>query len=189
MSRDLEGFWQRRQIYRSLVTLFLILYFICLIWVIVFKCNRNASLHIEDNRAKDLWTRFTAKIVPFEYTINAIKRGSVLETLALIFNVVCFMPMTMTFCYLGMRKRNAVIVSVLFSTAIEIYQLFSCWGGFDFMDIVLNGLGGLFGVLIFEFFCIRLNKWVQRTCFLTLFAILIPLDIYAVMNTIQNFPE
>jgi glycopeptide antibiotics resistance protein len=133
--------------------------------------------------------RFLTKIVPFEYTIKAIKRGSVLELLALIFNVVCFMPMTMTLCYLGMRKRHAFLFSVLFSASIEVFQLFSCWGGFDFMDIVENGFGALLGVLTFEFFCIRLNKWVQRSCFLVLLGILIPLDIYAIINTIQNFPE
>ena len=163
------------------------LYIIALVWVIVFKCNLNDKLHIERNLSMSLWERFTLNIVPFKRVFEYIADGSVVETLALIFNVVCFAPFGALLCFLT-KKKTAILSGVLFSCAVEIFQLFSGWGGLDFMDVLLNGLGTVIGVVLYHFFFHKFSDKTIYTIAIVCFALVIPLDTYAIINTILHFP-
>ena len=79
----------KRELNKKILILLAVLYFVALIWVIIFKCNNNASLHIERNRAMTIAERLAFKAIPFQKTIGYILEGRPLEILATIFNVVC----------------------------------------------------------------------------------------------------
>ena len=113
--------------------------------------------------------------------------GSVSETLALIFNIVCFIPFG-TVLSLLINKKAVVLCGFAFSLGVEIFQLFSGWGGFDFADLVLNTLGTFLGVVLYD---VLFKKLSERAISITLcicLALIIPLDAYAIINTITHFP-
>lgn len=67
-------------------------------------------------------------------------------------NIIAFIPFG-TFLPMINRKKtgfiNTVILSFLFSSLIEIIQLYFKLGVFDVDDIILNTLGGLIGYLLY----------------------------------------
>ena len=74
------------------------------------------------------------------------------------------------------------------SFLFEVYQLFSAWGGPDITDVILNGLGVYLGILLYNFLSPRIKSKVINTCALVTIVIAIPLDIFAIINSIINFP-
>ena len=67
-------------------------------------------------------------------------------------NIVAFAPFGFflpMLCRAGRNVFGCVILSALFSLAVEVVQLFSKVGAFDVDDILLNALGGLVGFLIY----------------------------------------
>ena len=172
---------------KSMAVLFF-LYMIALIWVILFKCNNIEVLHIELNKTKSIWERLAAKAIPFQYTLNAIfVRHSYLELLASIFNVVCFLPMGFALRYFFGRKTT-ILIGLGVSASFEIFQLLSYWGGFDVSDIVLNLLGVYLGVVLHNFLSPRLKSKFINSCVIICIIIAIPFDLFAVANSIINFP-
>ena len=166
-----------------------IVYLLILTWVIIFKCNNNASLHIERNRTRTILQRLAFKAIPFQKTIGYILDGRPLEILATIFNVVCFVPMTAIFRYFKMSKKSSFWVAVGISFGIEIFQLLSCWGGFDISDTILNALGAYLGLLLFDKLLNKLSYKTQLIGAWCCAAVALPIDIYAIINTAMNFPE
>lgn len=179
---------QRKRLRNTFLVAILILYFILLIWVIVFKCNDNASMHIEMNRAMTIRERLAYKAIPFKYTIERLKAGAPLETIATIFNVLIFAPMTMIFRYLKIKKLTAVLIAAAVSMAIEILQLFTGWGGYDISDWILNVLGALLGLAVFALFT-RMSHKAQFVTVAICGFIALPVDIFAIINTVLNFPH
>ena len=137
---------------RKFYVLFLIAtYAIVLLWIIIFKCNNNEALHIQENLEKTLWERFTYRLEPFVDLRYLIRSGEFdsLETLAFLFNIICFMPLSMLLSFLMKDKWN-ILFSFLFSAGIEVFQLFTGFGGFDPTDMFLNTLGAFFGCLLIK---------------------------------------
>ena len=172
---------------QDIVVATLVVYFVLLVWVIVFKCNNVKSLHIEFNRGMTILERLKFKAIPFKYTIERILEGSILEILATIFNVVCFVPMTMLFRLLKLSGKQSLLLAGGVSLAIEIFQLFSCWGGFDVSDWILNVLGAWLGVALFKPFA-KLTDKTQCIILGVCTLVAIPVDIFAIINTALNFP-
>ena len=70
----------------------------------------------------------------------------------LVGNIVAFAPFGFflpMLCRAGRNVFGCVILSALFSLAVEVVQLFSKVGAFDVDDILLNAIGGLVGFLIY----------------------------------------
>lgn len=155
--------------------------------MIVFKCNRNGTLHILRNQGMSLMERLTVNAIPFKKVFNSIAEGSVVETLALIFNVICFLPFGALLCFL-VKKRTSIIMGAVFSLCVELFQLFSGWGGFDMMDIVLNTSGTVLGVVLYNLLSDKLSNKTVHIIAIICIAIAIPFDTYAVVNTILHFP-
>ena len=145
------------------------------------------SLHIEFNRSMTILERLQFKAIPFKYTIERILEGRPLEILATIFNAVCFVPMTMLFRLLKLSGKQALILAGGISMAIEIFQLFSCWGGFDVSDWILNVLGAWLGVALFKPFA-KLTDKTQCIILGVCTLIALPVDIFAIINTALHFP-
>jgi glycopeptide antibiotics resistance protein len=179
------------KINKKLLTVLTVLYLILAVWVVVFKCNYNEGLFIEQNKSLTFEERLFYKAIPFEKFIYAIKDGgklALVEWIALFFNVICFLPFGGFVRFFTKNKRTVVALGAAFSFAIEVYQLFSCWGGPDYMDILLNTLGVLLGAMIHEAIAPRLkektiNKWAFGTS-----VFMLPFAVFAVVNSIINFP-
>ena len=164
------------------------LYVIALIWVIVFKCNYNSQLNIDRNKAMTIIERLKYPGFPFAYVYNLVfVCGSIAETIALIFNIVCFLPMGMLLkC--NLKSKYVMLIGTGTSFLFEVYQLFSAWGGPDITDVILNGLGVYFGILLYDFLAPRIKSKVINVCALILIAIAIPVDVFAIISSIINFP-
>ena len=169
-----------------IITLFA-LYIVALIWIIIFKCNNNSILHIEFNKSMTLLERIKYKGIPFKYTFNAVfVRGSLLETLALVLNVVCFLPMGLLRCFL--KRKWVMLIGTSISFSFEIFQLFSCWGGIDISDFILNAIGVYLGILLCDFILNTQKGKYLNLLVLLCIALAIPLDAYAIINSVINFP-
>ncbi len=110
-----------------------------------------------------------------------------LETFAFLFNIICFMPLGMFMSFL-VRDIWNVLSLFLFSCGVEVFQLFSGFGGFDLTDMILNILGAYLGCLLIR--TIR-KKASDKVINATLLAITLLLCIWAlvcVILTIINFP-
>ena len=162
---------------------------IIILWIVVFKCNNNESLHIQENLAKTLWERFTYRLEPFVDLRYLIRSGEWfnLETLAFLFNVICFMPLGMLLSFL-VKDRWNVLYLFLLSLSVEVFQLFSGFGGFDPTDIFLNTLGAVLGCLLIK----PLRKKIPEKGVNLTFLILCPpvclWAIVCVILTIIKFP-
>ena len=183
--RLLEG-ERVRKIY---VTTLIIAYALVLIWIVVFKCNNNEALHIEENLQKTLWERFTYRLEPFVDLRYLIRTGEFdsLETLAFLFNILCFAPLGMLISFL-VRDRWNIAIACLFSTAIEVFQLFSGFGGFDPTDIFLNTLGGVIGCLLIKPLRKRFSEVTTNAVLLGFIPPMLVLAIVVVIRTIIYFP-
>ena len=125
-------------------------YTIIVLWIIVFKCNVNGSLHIQENLEKTLWERFTYRLIPFTDLAYLIRSGTFdLEGLAFLFNIISFMPLGM-FLMLFMNKKKSVIKLFFFSLGVEIFQLFKfnvVIGSLTFLGVALPYLFSVCGTL------------------------------------------
>ena len=188
MILDLEKVKNEEEVNKRMLSVLLGLYFVMLIWIIVFKCNYNEGLHIEANRAMTIFERLALKAIPFQKTFEAVFiEKNFIEIIATIFNVLCFAPMGLALKYFTSTKR-AVIAGAIFSLAVEIFQLFSGWGGFDISDVILNALGALAGAWIYDLFASRMQGRTINSFAVCFIAAVLPIDLYAIVNSIINFP-
>ena len=180
------------KINKNIIKVMIVLYIILLIWVIVFKCNYNEGLHIERNRGMSILERLEYKAIPFEKFITAVQKKGILgtiETVALIFNVICFLPFGVLLRFFTDKKWAIVGAGALFSLCVEVFQLFSCWGGPDLMDIMLNTLGTLIGVWMFDKIAPKLkSQTINQLAFWGSVAVS-PFVLFAIINSIINFPQ
>ena len=168
-----------------------VIYIILLIWIIVFKCNYNEGLHIETNRAMTLMERLTYKKIPFEKFIEAVRGGgilAVLELVAFFFNVICFLPYGALFRFFTEKKWLIVTTCAIFSLGVEVFQLFSCWGGPDYIDIISNTFGAFLGLFIYDFLRPRINDLMINKIAKWSVIISTPVALFAIINSIINFP-
>ena len=177
----------RGEIKRSYILLLLACYIILLVWVIVFKCNQNFELHIDKNLAMPLWERFTARLIPFKDVYVSLVTQNVGDILAIIFNVICLLPMGI-FLSFFVSKRCGILLSLSFVVAIEVFQLFSGWGGFDPTDIFLNVLGTYLGFKIFDALYLKITARNINRISGTLIIPTVFLTVFACISTVLNFP-
>jgi glycopeptide antibiotics resistance protein len=186
-----ENIIENEKVNKKLLIALTVIYIRLLIWVIVFKCNYNEGLHIETNRSMTLLERLEYKKVPFEKFIEAVKDGGILalvEIVALFFNVICFLPFGGFLRFFTKKKWLIVVYSALFSLGVEVFQLFSCWGGPDYIDIISNTLGALFGIFIYDFVRPKISDEAINKMAKWAVGIFTPVAIFAIINSIINFP-
>ncbi len=191
MAHTGENIIENEKVNKKLLIALTVIYIILLIWVIVFKCNYNEGLHIETNRSMTLLERLEYKKVPFEKFIEAVKDGGILalvEIIALFFNVICFLPFGGFLRFFTDKKWLIVVCSALFSLGVEVFQLFSCWGGPDYIDIISNTLGALFGIFIYDFVRPKISGELINKIAKWAVGIFTPVAIFAIINSIINFP-
>ena len=179
---------KQQSLFDELLLAFIILYSITIVWVIVFKCNYNLGLHISANKAKTILERLEFRAIPFYYAyIDIFVRHSRMELITFLGNIGVFVPFGAILCYFT-KKRNVILYSFLFSLAVEVYQLFSCWGGFEPTDLITNTFGGCLGILIYVLILKRMTNDSINRCALVCCSLLVPLDVFFIINSIINFP-
>ena len=173
---------------RAIIALLFLSYLIVLLWVVVFKCNVNSQLNIERNLARPLWDRFTDRIIPFiDIYYMLIGKMSFYNILAFFFNPIVCVPGGMLLGFF-VKLRRGLLYSFIFILGIEIFQLFSGWGGFEPTDVIMNLLGVLFGYLIHNaLYRVMSAKAINTVAFYTL-CIAAPFAVFVVIRTILNFP-
>ena len=164
-------------------------YAIVLLWIIIFKCNNNEALHIQENLEKTLWERFTYRLEPFVDLRYLIRSGEFdsLETLAFLFNIICFMPLSMLLSFLMKDKWN-ILYSFLFSAGIEVFQLFTGFGGFDPTDMLLNTLGAFLGCLLIKPLRKKCSEITTNAILLAFVPLMFIWSLIVVIRTIIFFP-
>ena len=162
-------------------------YVVILLWVIVFKCNQNEELNIEKNLALSLWERFTYRIVPFEALRTGLFYGRTNELLAGIFNIVCFIPIGALLSFM-VKMRRGLCISALAVLSVEIFQLFSGFGGFDYTDVILNTLGIYLGYIITGAIAKRISSKTVNIIALSLIPVTSLFAIVVFIRTIILFP-
>ena len=182
---------ENKNINKKLMIALSVIFLILLIWVIVFKCNYNEGLHIEASKAMTIVERLAYKMVPFEKFIEAVEAGGILaivEIIALFFNVICFLPFGAFGRFFTNKGWLIILIGGIFSLSIEIFQLFSCWGGPDYIDLISNTLGVALGVWIYKLIRHRLADELINKLALWSVVITAPAAAFAVINSIINFP-
>ena len=165
----------------------LICYVIILLWVIVFKCNANNELHIDKNLAMSVWERFTYRIIPFQDAYISFTTRNFVSCIAFVFNTICCIPGGILLAFF-MSKKRGLFCSTLFILGVELFQLFSGWGGFDPTDILMNVLGIYLGYVVFEKSYPKLKP---RLINILSLSILIPsaiFSIFVIIRSIIYFP-
>ncbi|MBO7273784.1 MAG: VanZ family protein [Clostridia bacterium] len=180
---------RNRKINKSLLFSLIVIYLIILLWVIVFKCNYNEALHVQENLQKPLIDRIEK--IPFRKCIDAYKTGymSAIEIIALIFNMICLIPFGCLMRFYTDKKWSLFVAGVVFSTGVEIFQLFSGWGGLEYADIIINTLGVVVGGYIYDLIRPnmnhkRINKLLRRVVICTF-----PIAVFVIINSNIHFPE
>ena len=161
-------------------------YFVILLWFVVFKCNDLERLCPEWQVYRTIWGHFLDGAVPFRGLVNAdgINFSEVLLVLA---NFVLFLPMGMLFPFF-MGKKKSVLVVFLIALGIEIFQLFTGWGGYDTADVIVTFLGGAAGVCVHTWWIARWKEETVNKLALWLSVLCFPLAVFAIVNTALNFP-
>ncbi len=120
----------------------LVLYMLCLIWIISLKCNMVAA--VAD-------CRYTYESLSLLQRCSALMTGLNFTTKSDVFvNILLFIPLGILVPFI--TKRHKALTTVIFATiatiGFEIFQIISCYGGFMYMDILCNSLGAMIGAAL-----------------------------------------
>ncbi len=119
-----------------------LMYMLCLIWVITFKCNMvqvvaESRYFAEKLSLAERVLRFTSN---FHGTTNS----------EFIVNILLFIPLGLSIPFLFEKRPylSAVLCGFTVSLAFEISQLINCIGGFTYIDVYCNTFGAILGAVI-----------------------------------------
>ena len=180
-------FIDRDEINKTYLYIWLACFLILVIWGIVFKCNLNHLLRIEEKRTLPFEYRFTFQLIPLVAIKSWLNGGEAVTFVGYVLNFVALIPFGFLLGFM-MSEKRALLLTLSFILCIETFQLFSYFGVFDFGDITINMLGSFVGYRI----CRALSRFltprkVNTVCFI--FTIpLICLTIFAIVRTIILFP-
>ena len=159
-------------------------YFFILVWGLCFKFGNAEMLatNYKNLSELNLRERFLWDIIPF-YT----RQDHTLQWLEFFANSVVFAPFGVLFNYL-FKKRNILrdfAICLALSLSIEVFQLYTLFGGFATADLIMNGLGYFLGLvvyyLIFKNSPLKTRIWTCRVANFILFVLLF----YAVGTMLQ----
>lgn len=126
---------------QKLASVTLILYIICLVWIITLKCNMIQP--VVESRY------FSGQMSLSERVIFNASKFAKTNLKDFIANVLLFVPVGLLIPFL--KKEKPYISAALFGFAIslgfEILQIINCIGGFTYIDILSNSLGAILGAI------------------------------------------
>ncbi|MBO5907403.1 MAG: VanZ family protein [Clostridia bacterium] len=174
---------------KSLFSILFFTYLIIIAWVIIFKCNVTADMQIAKNQATPLIDRFLVNIIPFQSFIVSVGTSYRFTYAEFFMNFFVFIPMGLGLpFFLGKKKHLTLYITAAITLAVEIFQLFSGWGGFDTTDLILNFLGGLVGYALYNKLRPRLSDATVNKITVILLCVFLPFAIAVSVVTALNFP-
>ena len=160
---------------------------VLLLWGIVFKCNFNDLLMIEEKRGASFEERFTTQLIPIQEIRAFINNGRVVGILAYFLNFIALIPFGFLFRFIA-DEKHLLIYTFALILGIEIFQFFSYFGVFDFADILLNVLGAFVGSRICGAVKPKLNaKIINTVCRIAVIPLILA-SFFAIVRTIVHFP-
>jgi glycopeptide antibiotics resistance protein len=91
---------------------------------------------------------FHYELTPFWSYINLLN-GNITFVTQIVFNVLMLLPVGVLVRALGKNLRFSTLVGFIFSCSIEILQLITTRGLFEFDDIIHNTVGAFLGAFLF----------------------------------------
>ncbi|GAV25394.1 VanZ family protein [Carboxydothermus islandicus] len=98
-----------------------------------------------------------SNIIPFKticyYVINWSKSG--ISRINIIANIAAFIPLGFLLLRLldkGNKFKKIILISLILSLLFEIIQLITGIGNFDIDDVILNVIGSMVGVIVYNLF-------------------------------------
>ena len=156
------------------------LYMLCLLWVVILKCNLRPGVIESRSYMSSLtfWERTTIFAGIFSRT----------DVPDAIVNIFIFIPLGLLLPFI--IKKNTYLISALIGTAVslavELTQLTFAIGCFTYIDIINNSLGAFFGVMLYFPLSRIVEKQHQDIALKSATAMAISLLVFAMVNTINN---
>lgn len=142
----------------------LAVYLVFLLWLVLFKTSTNFSSVLADYQSRSL------NLIPFA----GFSSGTVRE---MVDNLVVFVPLgllvSINFKQAGLRRKLAYIF--ILSATVEIMQLVFAIGSTDITDVIMNTLGGLFGLAAYSWVGRYVDNEKMNRCIVIALAILLTL--------------
>jgi glycopeptide antibiotics resistance protein len=166
-------------------------YIVFFLWVIIFKCNWIEDMLITHNAIKNM--NFYQRVFNFseiQSVLYSIKTGDIWNRgmLEPFLNIVIFIPfgLYLAFFFKERRSINTCLTSIAISFALETTQLLTMIGGFSYLDIITNSIGGVIGYYLYKLiyrkdFLLGLN-----IASVIMLVLLFPVAIFASVNTLIN---
>lgn len=94
-------------------------------------------------------------LIPFYTITDYLSNGGIISIINVLGNIVLFIPLGIYLILFNHNKRIFIntLWSVIISVAVEILQYSFKVGATDIDDIILNGLGGFIGIVIYKIKC------------------------------------
>lgn len=168
---------------RKILIISFISYIVIIIWLVYFKANISEWVINTKNffLGMSLFSKIRYGIIPFEhFRLWKVK--------SYLLNVLIFIPF---FIYLKLLKPNIsknmlLFLLIIIPILIEVFQLFIPFCGFAVEDIICNMMGLFFGLIIIQVIKKHNYLLVNRLAIASL-VVLVPIAVYAIINTIINF--
>jgi glycopeptide antibiotics resistance protein len=125
---------------KPLSKLFFVLYLLTLLWLVLFKLSTDFSSVLFDHQARSL------NLIPFIISSQANPRE-------MLDNFMIFVPfgLLLGVYFKQVRFWQKLAVIFTFSFIVETMQFILAIGVTDITDLITNTLGGLFGLLVYDF--------------------------------------
>lgn len=180
-----------RKTFYDISRLLFISYIIIFIWIVIFKCSLVDDLKITHQTISKL--SFYERILnpsEIESLIYRIQIGeyfhrSILEPLL---NIVIFVPIGLYITFFQKEKSilNTFLVSLAMSLSIELIQLATMIGGFSFLDLITNVIGGVIGYSAYRIIYREKRIRILNIISIVLLSISAPISIFGIISTIAN---
>lgn len=94
----------------------------------------------------------SVNLIPFRTITEYLSNSGFLSVVNVLGNIVLFVPLGIYLTLFNHNKKIGIntLWIVLISMAVEILQYLFKVGATDIDDIILNGLGGFFGIVIYK---------------------------------------
>ena len=165
---------------KKLAYALLVLYALCLFWVVILKCNMYPA--VEGTRL------ILGKMTLLERAHFSFAKFAKSDVPDIIVNILIFIPLGLL---LPIFKEKSpcifgALVSIFTTITIEIIQFLTAIGSFTYIDIINNSIGAFIGMMLY--FKIRkvANERIIKIAMIFFIAICSVITIFATNNTIKN---
>ena len=176
-----EDLTEKKKIQALAISTF-IFYVIVLLWITIFKCNIEASVHgvrifLEQMTIKE---RFIYATSYFAWHDGDIK--------STVLNVLVFVPfgILMPIIRSKFTPFSTTILAFFSTLAIESLQMILAFGYFTYVDLICNTLGAVLGLIVFKLFVEKLRDKIKNIALTAANLTAIAISIFAIIRTIIN---